>query len=331
MTIKWGVLGLVFLAIGGVSAYQFAGAAPTQPTLENILFFPLTAKPVSLDPDDAAARSVGKATYVAGWVLTAKNDGFGGFSGLIVDAPANRLLAINDKGDWWSSVFDALALTPPTKNAIFEYASGSHGASKTALDAESIVVHKGGVLVSFEQQHRLEWLSIPGQVAEPSAFMRNVPFDGISDNGGMEAIAFLSDGRLLAFAERGLDQEGRLKAWLSTETETQQLFFLPPDNFAPTDAATLPNGDVLLLLRHYSVVDGVAAKVHHIRSSDIRPGAVLIGTEVLHLTPQMSVDNMEGLDVVALDDNTVRLVMISDDNFNPLQRTLLTMFDYKYR
>ncbi len=40
---------------------------------------------------------------------------------------------------------------------------------------------------------------------------------------------------------------------------------------------------------------------------------------------------MEGMDLVALDENTVRIAMISDDNFNPLQRTLLMMFDYTYQ
>ncbi len=270
-----------------------------------------------------------RVRFEGGWALTSGHEGFGGFSGLLIDDKNKILLAISDKGDWWQTPFDARRFVPPTAGIMRGYAAGTT-ADKKDLDAESLIKFDGGYLVSFEQDHRLEFVAEVGGggVASPLAA---IDFSGVSMNSGMEAIARLADGRLLAFSERGRNGSGQLKAWLVSSISVQDLWFKPPANFAPTDAATLPNGDVLVLLRYFSAIDGVAIKVHRIKADDIAAGSVLAGKEILHLTPEFTVDNMEGLDVVALDDDTVRLVMISDDNFNSIQRTLLMMFDYDYR
>lgn len=267
--------------------------------------------------------------FEGGWALTSRNEDFGGFSGLVVDSENNSLTAISDKGDWWQAPFDVRRFSPPTTGVMQGYSPGTI-ADKKDLDAESLIRFDDGFLVSFEHNHRLEFVSETGKVgvAPPLAA---IDFAGVSMNSGMEAIARLKTGQLLAFAERGLDVGGRQKAWLVSAGTVDDIWFKPPMNFSPTDAATLPNGDILVLLRHFSAIDGVAIKVHRIKVAEIVAGAILSGEEILHLTPEFSVDNMEGLDVVALDSDTVRLVMISDDNFNSFQRTLLMMFDYDYR
>lgn len=268
--------------------------------------------------------------FRGGWVLTSEHPEFGGFSGLLIDAEAGQLLAISDEGNWWRAPFDSRQLQAPGTGTMQGYAPGV-AADKTDLDAESLIRFGDGLLVSFEQNHRLEFMPEVGAKPIAPPGLAPIDFAGVSNNSGMEAITLLPSGSLLVFIERGLSSNGLLKARLVSSESVEDLAFRPPVNFAPTDAATLPNGDVLVLLRHYSAIDGVAVKVHHIRANDITAGAVLSGDEILHLTPEFSVDNMEGLDVVPLDGSTVRLVMISDDNFNPLQRTLLMMFDYEYQ
>lgn len=289
----------------------------------------VAAVPLSHEQQAGFIGDAGRIRFAGGWVLSSDHSDFGGFSGLLIDAEANILLAINDKGDWWQAGFDARRLREPAAGKMRGYTFGSI-ADKTDLDAESLIRFEDGYLVAFEQNHRLEFVREVGGPPMPPR-LAAIDFSGVSRNGGMEAIALLESGLLLAFSERGKNAAGLLKAWLVSENQTSDLSFAPPANFAPTDAVTLPGGDVLVLLRHYSAIDGVAVKLHHIKAADIREGAILSGTEVLHLTPEFPVDNMEGLDAVILDDNTVRLVMISDDNFNPLQRTLLMMFDYEYR
>lgn len=332
MSKKWTLVGLGFLLAAFV-VVRVSGFSGGEKDLATLVDIQVTAVSIPLDPSQPSRRTVGKTEYVGGWALTSPSKSFGGFSGLMVTPENNSLLAINDRGEWWQASFDTRNMQqPPSNNKVLPYEGVANEGAKVDLDAESIIPYNNGVLISFEQRHRLEWVPSPGSVAKAPGFMLSASFAGISDNGGMEAITLTHDGKLLAFAERGLDQAGMLKAWLSTsDGRVETLSFKPPRNFAPTDAATLPNGDVLLLLRQYSAIDGVAIKVHHIRRADIQAGGLLAGDEILHLTPKMSVDNMEGLDVVVLDDNTVRLVMVSDDNFNALQRTLLMMFDYKFQ
>ena len=43
----------------------------------------------------------------------------------------------------------------------------------------------------------------------------------------------------------------------------------------------------------------------------------------------MTIDNLEGLDAVAGVDGSVRFYLISDDNFQSSQRTLLMAFDWR--
>ena len=82
-------------------------------------------------------------------------------------------------------------------------------------------------------------------------------------------------------------------------------------------------------MRYYSAIDGSAAKLLRIAAADIKAGAVLKGTEIAHFSPPLIVDNMEALDVRVLADGTLRLFMMSDDNFNPFQRNLFLVFDWK--
>lgn len=284
------------------------------------------AEPLALSLNDHSANM----SFVGGWALTSDHEDFGGFSGLVLEPVAGQLLAISDKGDWWQAPFNALSGNAPLGGSMRSYTMGAV-ADKRALDAESLVKLSGGYLIAFEQKHRLEFQPEVGGKPTTDTGFAPIDFAGVSDNSGMEAIALLPSGELLAFAERGRDTRGKQKAWLVSAVESKPLFFAPPKNFAPTDAATLPNGDVLVLLRKYSAIDGVEVRLHHLVAANIQPGAVLTGEPILKLTPEGPVDNMEGLDLVVLDDNTVRIAMISDDNFNPLQRTLLMLFDYTYQ
>ena len=155
-------------------------------------------------------------------------------------------------------------------------------------------------------------------------------YSEMAANGGMEAITRLQNGDLLLFAEHGQDVKGALPAWITNAETARRIRFIPPANYSPTDAArTLPNGDVLLLMRHYSALDGVSAKVMLLKAEDIAAAGDLEGRELAHLEPPYSVDNMEAMDIVPLQDGRIRIYMMSDDNFSLRQRTLLMVFDWQ--
>ncbi|MEX0298704.1 MAG: esterase-like activity of phytase family protein, partial [Kordiimonas sp.] len=164
-----------------------------------------------------------------------------------------------------------------------------------------------------------------GAVAEH--YDTGVDLSGLSHNSGIEAMTVLQDGGLLMFAESGRDTKGRTPAWVASSNGGRSVEFFPPENYEATDAATLPNGDVLLLMRYYSVLTGASAQIRHISKDEIASG-VIRGKQIAELKRPLNVDNMEGLDVQILEDGTVRLFVISDDNFSSRQRTLFMVFDW---
>ncbi len=323
------ILMVLVLAVAGL-AFAFKSQL-LSPNVGEALAAPagieLRAEPVPLSEADPTLKNVGALTYRMGWALTSPHDRFGGLSGLTLSKDG-KLVAISDQGDWFTAHFDPKAREPITDAELVPFDLNMPLDSKKDFDAESLVRAGDSFLVSFEQRHRLE-LAQPGDIPAPWPPAKGMDFSGIADNGGMEAISWTNDGHLLAFAERGTDVQGLSRVWLVGDDGTQQLSFKRPRNFAPTDAALLPNGDILLLTRFFSVVDGVAIKLLRIKAADIQPGATLVGEELAHLAPPLTVDNMEGLDVGTAADGTTLVYMLSDDNFSSSQRTLLLVFALK--
>ncbi len=135
----------------------------------------------------------------------------------------------------------------------------------------------------------------------------------------------LADGRLLAVAEKARQGTG-VRGWLIApdgEASEPLVYGLARSQFRPTSLATLANGDVLALERHYSPVTGVAVRVVHIERATIAPRATLSGNALATFKPPLTVDNFEGLAVRRSADGASHVYLVSDDNYSPFQRTLL--------
>lgn len=291
----------------------------------------LTVTPVPLDTADPAQATVGGLTYLGGVRLRSRDPSFGGVSGVWVEPAGRRLVAVTDQGAWFTAV------------VAYDEAGRLSGLGDTAItpmqgiddlpllppwsDAESIAVAGGRLYVAFERQNRLyrygppdapwsltpEWLPLPDEIAAGPR------------NGGMEALTDLGDGRLLVFAEEIRRGEG-LAAWILDDGVAAELTLASEGGFLPTGAATLPNGDVLLLERRFSFLGGFAARLRRIPRAEIAPGATLTGREIATLAPPLTTDNFEAISVVPLSDGSSLVFLLSDDNFSALQRTLLLLF-----
>ena len=101
------------------------------------------------------------------------------------------------------------------------------------------------------------------------------------------------------------------------------------DGYDISDAAILPNGDILILERQYSLQRGVAMRIRRIRLEDIKPGALVDGSTVVETDVHAQIDNMEALSVHRSRSGETVLTLMSDDNFSPIQRTLLLQFVLK--
>ena len=98
------------------------------------------------------------------------------------------------------------------------------------------------------------------------------------------------------------------------------------NDFDITDAALTPAGDLLILERHFSFTRGVGMRIRRVPLAEIKPGALLTGTVLVEADNAHQIDNMEAIDVHGNAAGETIVTIVSDDNFSPLQRTLLLRF-----
>ena len=82
-----------------------------------------------------------------------------------------------------------------------------------------------------------------------------------------------------------------------------------------------------MLERRFTLRDGVAVRIRRINRADILPGADLDPDLVAEFRAPIAVDNFEGIAVRQGPRGATLIYIISDDNLNPLQRTLLMIFE----
>lgn len=316
-------LSLVWLAIAAaIAATVPARAEPIE----------IDTAPVVLNLENPGQRTVGRLRYLGGLRLSSRDDRFGGLSGLTFDDESWRITAVSDHGYWFRArlVVDAdgapRALAETTLSPILDH----HGKPVRPpwSDAEAVErAADGGYLVSFERKHRIERYPARPTGARPEPVFVPEALAGAPRNGGLEALAVLGAGRLLAVSEELRDWRGDLVGWLLEDGRARALGYVTRNRFKPTDFAVLPDGDVLALERRFTPISGVAARLVRIARGTIVPGARLEGSELARLIPPLTVDNMEGLAARRGADGGTLVYMLSDDNYNRLlQVTILLAF-----
>lgn len=286
------------------------------------------ARPLPLPPLPPGSR----LQPLGGLVIDEAALGFGGLSGLHIDADL-RLTAIGDQSRWFTA---RLVLEQGRPAGLAELRTGhlSDGAGQTlprgyAGNSEALArLPDGSWLVGFERWHRIRayrTLDAPGRYVEAPPGLERAP-----GNGGLEALAVLADGRWLAIAEK-LEvprQPQLLRAWLGGPGRWLPLAYRPAEGFLPADAAPLPEGGALVLERSFSLFAGFAGRLVRLSAAQLRdavPDGVLAGEEILRLAAPLPRDNFEGVTVFRSGARTL-VAVVSDDNENRLQRTLLLVF-----
>lgn len=305
--------------------------------------FPVRATPLILDAHDPARRSVGRLEWRGGVALSAENRRFGGFSGILLGDGGRSLRAISDVGFWMETALQYGAdgrlsgMGEATVGALNDEA-GKPLSGGAQIDAESLtLLADGRLLVGFERSHRI--LVYPaGEKGKSAAGLAGTPrrialppgLDGAPNNDGLEALATLPDGRVLAVSEDLKAGPGSVRGWIGTASGAdfawQELAYRVVGAFRPTGAAALPNGDVLLTERSFNPVEGVRVRVMLLRGNTILPGATLEAEELAQLVAPVVTENLESLDVATLPDGRIGIWIMGDDNFNPMQRTILLHF-----
>jgi len=293
----------------------------------------ITTAAVPLDPTNPASDAVGRLVYRAGLALTCSDRRFGGLSDLAVSEDGSRLLAVSDEGHWVRArlLYDERGVLKGLDRAEMGPLLDTNGQpllSKDRQDAESLTqLPDGSWLVAFEHQHRV-W-SYPGGDRPLQGVARaTVAPPGLEQgplNAGLEALATLADGRILALSE-DWGKDGHLHGWVGRDGVWASLEYLATGPERPTGTARLPSGDVLVVERYYSKATGVLIGLKRVAADAIKPGAALRGELLATIRPPLTADNFEGVATRRGSNGETLIYLLSDNNFNSKQRTLLLEF-----
>lgn len=304
---------------------QSDGAAPTTTarTVDSSSF--------DLDAKNPDRKQFGALTFMGAFQLNSEDKRFGGLSGLSIGADG-KLYAVSDRGYWISARM--IQNAEGTLEDLVDWqispmlAPAKIPVAGSLADAEALSrAEDGSFLVAFEGRHRIwrydppphTFASTPAAIAVPGELSR-API-----NGGIEGLTTLPDGRLLALTEEFANPDGSFKGWLLDGNQFAALSYLPAKGFRVTDCAALKNGNVLVLERRYVPFGVLSARVTIVDSKAIRAGGKLSGREILRIEHPLVVENFEGLAVQEHPKGTV-IYLVSDDNYNPFQETLLLQF-----
>ena len=335
---------LKLLAACGLSLALFAAIPAAWGATRDI---EVSSRALQWNPEDRSETRTGELQWEGGIELTSTDKEFGGWSGLGLSADGSTLLSVSDTGNWLTAImlYDERGRLSGIAEARMAPRLGLDGkvisGGKTLGDAEGLAIEMtstdslmGQAYVSFERAHRI-WrynLTRKGAEAVPEQLLTQRHFGRLNSNGGLESIALLPSGdgnrapRILAITEDTIDPRGNIRGFIADGHDIEWFGVTPHEPFKPTDMARLPDGDILLLERRYSVLGGVGMQMRRIAGSDIEANAVVDGEVLVNVGQRYSIDNMEGLAVREDENGDLLIYMISDDNFNPMQRTLLLMF-----
>ena len=336
--------GLSALAIPAGARAQSAPPPPPKalPPDEHSVTAPVSievkARPLpSFDTRDRSHVRFGKLEYRSGLILTSRFPGFGGLSGLRLDAKGERFISFSDKGSWFTGriVYSGREMVglDDVEAAPMLGPDGRPITARGWFDSESIALDGSLVYIGLERVNQVlrfdfskGFTRARGEVVAMPPAVKKLPF-----NKGLEALAFVPKGlplagTLIAISERGLDAGGNLIAFLVGGPTPGQFSVRRTDNFDVSDAVLLPSGELLVLERKFSLLAGIGIRIRRIALVSLAPGAVVDGPSIFDADLGEEIDNMEGIDAHVTPEGDTVLTMVSDDNFSLIQRTLWLQF-----
>jgi hypothetical protein len=332
------------LALPGTARAQSATQPPPKPVTPDELSvgapvsIEVKARPLpSFDRRDHSQVRFGSLEYRSGLILTSPFRGFGGLSGIRLDARGERFISFSDKGIWFTGriLYQGRAMTglDDVETAPMLGADGRPITARGWFDSESIALDGSVVYIGLERVNQVLRFDFAkgftrsrGEVVPMPPAVKRLPF-----NKGLEALVFVPKGlalagTLIAISERGLDSAGNLIAFLVGGPTPGQFSVRRSQNFDVSDAVLLPSGDLLVLERKFSLLEGLGVRIRRIALKSLAPNAVVDGPSIFEADLGQEIDNMEGIDAHITPEGDTVLTMVSDDNFSMIQRTLLLQF-----
>lgn len=280
-------------------------------------------------PLDARQDPAGALHFVRGWQLTSPHSRFGGFSA-VARGGSDGFLLVGDNGYATRLRLDRSGRLALVRIAPLPVPDGWPD-RKSMVDAESLSVDPdtGALWVGLERTNQLwrfdEAMTRLEARLAPAA-MRDWP-----KGRGPEAMVRLADGRVVIFAEGGRRDPRSNRAVMFVGAPGKvtrppvQFYYDSEGKGAISDAALLPDGRILLVHRKVGWNPVFTSTIAIADPADIRTGAVL-RSQTIGAVPRALADNFEGAAVEVADGRTY-LWLVSDNNFQRWQRSLLVQFE----
>jgi hypothetical protein len=172
--------------------------SPLGPGVEPI---DIDAGPIAaFDRADSSRRRFGKLDFIGGLVLSSPSAGFGGWSGLAVEADGSRLLAVSDAGSWMTADLVTQNGVPKglanARRGPIVALRGARLSRERDRDAEAVALAEGTlangvVLIAFERNRRIGRFPFGERgLGAPTGYLK-LPADAarMSSNKAFEAVA----------------------------------------------------------------------------------------------------------------------------------------------
>jgi len=298
----------------------------------------ISARPIDQFRIGSDERRFGPFEFVGGLEMTSSAGDFGALSSFRFLEPGAGFIGVADTGFWFFGTVARDADGRPSGITDFRMQqmvdkSGTAVDRKWEVDAEGLDVKDGVASVGFERNHRIAQYHIDPAGMGPA--FKEVPFlvpsHELRQNKGFETVTRAHpygqhEGGLVIVSERSIDKKGNVFAAI-IEGPNKGVFTVRREgDFDITDGAFLPDGDLLLLERRFTMADGVAMRLRRIYGESIAKGEVADGPVLMRADMGYQIDNMEAMDVWQRADGAVMVSLMSDDNHSMLQRNLYLEF-----
>ncbi|MER8806331.1 esterase-like activity of phytase family protein [Mesorhizobium australicum] len=316
--------------LAGVPAGS-AGSAPVEPVA-------VSARPITEFHIGRADKQFGPLEFVGGLEMTSPSRDFGALSAFRFLKAGSDFIGVADTGYWFfgSVARDADRRPLGIQNFRMQQMADPSGQpidEKWEVDAEGLAVKDGIATVGFERNHRVSQFRIdPDTMKAPFRQLDFlVPPRELRQNRGFETVTHSNangqhQGGLVVVSEKSLDKSGNIYAAIIEGPHRGVFTIKRNDDFDITDGAFLPDGDLLLLERSFTMAGGLKMRLRRIYGESVEKGAVADGPVLLQADMGYQIDNIEGLDVWSRDDGALMVSLISDDNHSILQRNLYLEF-----